>query len=99
MTFDELLSKKPDQWGLRGDPYLWAEMKSHLAGQRVPSRDSELYDAVSKAFEELTGQSMESREYIFVERFAHGGMSSGYVEPEFWRTRAQKFLRKARSET
>ena len=96
MTFDELLSKEPDQWGLRGDPYLWREMRDYLAGQSVPSRDVEVYEAVAAAFQALTGKSMESYGHVYVERFAHGGMSSGYVDPEFWRTDAQRFLRKIR---
>lgn len=97
MTFDELLSKEPDQWGLRGDPYLWREMRGYLAGQPVPSRDVEIYEAVAAAFEALTGKSMESIGHVYVERYAHGGMSSGHVDPEFWRTDVQRFLREIRS--
>ena len=96
MTFDELLSKEPEQWGLRGDPYLWREMRQYLSGQDVPSRDSDLYEVVAAAFEALTGKSIESRDNIYVDRFAHGGMSSGQVCPEFWRTDVQRFLRDIR---
>jgi hypothetical protein len=95
MTFDDLFSKEPEQWGLRGDPYLWREMRAHLANRQVPSRASEIYDVIAIAFEELTGCSLKSREPIFVDRFAYGGMSSGHVDPEFWRTCAQQFSRKA----
>ncbi len=96
MNFDKLFSYEPDSWGLRGDPFLWNEMKEHLKGISVPKRDSEIYEILSDAFQSLTGHSIESDEHFFLERFAHGGMSSGYIEPEFWRTRGFKFLCESR---
>jgi hypothetical protein len=32
----------------------------------------------------LTGTPPANQEMIFIERYAHGGMSSGYVDPKFW---------------
>ena len=39
-----------------------------------------------KLFYELTGYKITSKERIFVERYfdKQVGMSSGYVDPEFW---------------
>ncbi len=92
MTFRDLMAVEPTRWGLRGDPFLWREMREMLSEQAVPSREAEIREAVSVAFEALTGQSIEARHHFFVERFAHGGMSSGHVDPAFWRTRALEHL-------
>lgn len=92
MTFGELMAVEPTQWGLRGDPFLWREMREELSEQVVPSREAEIRESISLAFERLTGHSIEAEHHFFIERFAHGGMSSGHVDPSFWRTRALEHL-------
>lgn len=45
-----------------------------------------LIHQLHQAFLEIVGQPLTSSDdVIFVERFAHGGMSSGTVAPQFWR--------------
>lgn len=86
MKFEEVFAVDPGSWGLRGDPYLWEEMRVYFADEEIPSTQGEIFNKLSAAFERLTGASIHSREAVFMKRYEHGGMSSGHVSPEFWRT-------------
>lgn len=87
-TVGDLFSDKRHSWGLRGDPYLWDEMRLHFEKVPLPVDELSLIDQLNQAFFDLTGQPLSSLEVVCVERFAHGGMSSGKVSPEFWRNTA-----------
>ncbi|HEY0601812.1 MAG TPA: hypothetical protein VGD58_02820 [Herpetosiphonaceae bacterium] len=79
-----LFETGPRQWGLRGDPHLWREMQSRLAECDYPATEAALMSLLEQIYHELVGVPVTSPEPIFVERFSHGGMSSGYVSPKFW---------------
>jgi molybdenum cofactor cytidylyltransferase len=83
----ELFEKELAQWGLRGDPYLWREMRRYLSSTPLPGSASLLRLQLEQAFLVLTGKPMGSSGYFYVEKFAHGGMSSGGISPECWRER------------
>lgn len=85
MKFNELMRTRPAQWGLRGDPYLWDEIRQYLKNVEVPANNNELVQILELAFEELVGQSIEGLDDILVERYCYGGMSSGKVSTSFWR--------------
>lgn len=85
-NFSDIFSKTPAQWGLRGDPYLWEDMKRTLATVRLPSSAAKVRSGLEKAFLNLTGRPISTDEYFYVEKYAHGGMSSGGIAPDFWRT-------------
>jgi 8-oxo-dGTP pyrophosphatase MutT (NUDIX family) len=87
-----IFSEDPPQWGSRGDRYLWREMERYFADRSVPDTEEELVTEIEKAFQELTGFPITHTESIYIERFSHGGMSSGHVEPEFWRDEAIPLL-------
>ncbi|WP_420645801.1 hypothetical protein [Candidatus Leptofilum sp.] len=91
-TIADLFIEKPWQWGLRGDPYLWQEMADHFADTPLPVTPTHLELLLTQAFEALTGQPITDETHFFVERFAHGGMSSGLVSPSFWRETAVPLL-------
>jgi hypothetical protein len=91
-TIGDLLEHEPHQWGLRGDPYLWREMRIHFAETPIPQTADALLREIEKAFLLLTGRAISSTENFRVQRFAHGGMSSGLICPEFWRERALPLL-------
>lgn len=50
----------------------------------MPETADELVALIEATFESLTGHTISESEIFFIERFSHGGMSSGYVSPEFW---------------
>ena len=79
-----IFERKPRRWGLRGDPYLWDEMRERCAGESLDYDDCSLAGLVSEFFKEVTGQPLTFDTNAYVERFAHGGMSSGYVSGSFW---------------
>ena len=83
-TIGSLFEKSPHTWGLRGDPHLWDEMKSHFDGTPLPASTQELTALVEEIFASLTGHSLFESDPFFVERFSHGGMSSGHISPKFW---------------
>jgi hypothetical protein len=84
-TVASLFEKEPMHWGLRGDPYLWREMSAHFEQVPLPDSADELISLLETTFERLTTHSISEPEMFFMERFSHGGMSSGHISPDFWR--------------
>jgi hypothetical protein len=97
-TIGDLFEEEPHGWGLRGDPYLWEEMRAYFSLVPLPSQLSELEEQIEHAFLKLSGQPLSSDEFFRVERFAHGGMSSGGISPHFWRDYVLPLLRVRYSE-
>ncbi len=91
-TLADLFMPEPAQWGLRGDPHLWRAMRVYFAETPLPTQAAELAEKVEQAFWALSGQPLATAEKFYVEEFAHGGMSSGYIWPEFWREQALPLL-------
>ena len=85
LTMSQLFDREPDQWGLRGDPHLWKAMQEYFVDTLIPADSDTLRDCIADAFAKLTGQPLTTREDFHLERFAHGGMSSGHISPPFWR--------------
>lgn len=89
----DLFLDRPDQWGMRGDTYLWDEMAAALAHDPLPASDAALHVKLADVFRNLTGTALSDPwEMLKVERLAHGGMSSGCVYREFWLERAIPLL-------
>jgi molybdenum cofactor cytidylyltransferase len=87
-----LFHKKPPRWGLRGDPYLWEEMQASFEGVPIPKSKRLFEQNIADAFEKLAGRSIELEGVFVVDRFKHGGMSSGGIDPTFWLEKAVPFL-------
>jgi hypothetical protein len=93
-----IFRSEPMQWGLRGDPFLWRDMKRTLKAISFPATEADLIALLEKTFRELTGhelpnkKTIEEEDSIFVEAYSHGGMSSGHVSIEFWRNVAIPML-------
>lgn len=92
-TLDLLFAEEPRTWGLRGDPYLWRAMAVELGRTLWPDSLEHLDLVLAQAFERLTGRGLDAQEHFFVEAFAHGGMSSGGISPQFWREKGLPRLR------
>lgn len=84
--------REPAQWGLRGDPYLWREMRTQLDRTPLPRSEPEAERLLERTFKTLTGRTIETPEPFVVPKYAHGGMSSGQIDPQFWRTKALPLL-------
>ena len=88
----ELFQETPPQWGLRGDPFLWAEYKVKLKNVHMPSTIQEFKSLLMLTFKELTKQDVTPGKNFFVSRYSKGGMSSGMVCCNFWIERAFPIL-------
>jgi len=87
MTLLTVFHDEPSQWGLRGDPYLWREMKALLEHHPYPETEEDFLALIERTYQQITGSSLEdqsSQDAVFIERYDHGGMSSGCVSPQFW---------------
>ena len=88
-----LFQEEPWRWGFRGDPWLWREMRSRFEQVDCPATPDGLAALVEEAFAELTGFPISHPDPVYVERYSHGGMSSGHVAPAWWRETALPLLR------
>lgn len=84
-TFEALFTPAPERWGLRGDRFLWAELTDSLANQPLPNSVSVLLRTIGKKFRELTAHKLLNHGEFVIERYSHGGMSSGMVSMGHWR--------------
>lgn len=82
----EKLFQEPQQWGLRGDPFVWRELRQHFIESGLPETPSGFVSGLESRFKELVGVPLSTeQEFVFIQRYAHGGMSSGQVDPQWWR--------------
>ena len=86
-TVASLFEPEPKVWngGTRGDPHLWRELRAHFANTPLPADAGQLAAQVAAAFATLTGHGIAEPQQFFVQRLAHGGLTSGTVSPRFWR--------------
>jgi hypothetical protein len=80
----DVFDPAPDSWGLRGDLFLWMEMRQMLCHVPLPSQPEALEPIITSAYFTLTGETLDPRSKVRIPRFARGGMSSGLVSGEFW---------------
>jgi len=80
----QIFEDEPHRWGLRGDAYLWAELKDRLGDLPYPDTQEDLMTLLEQTYEQLTGRSIKAQGHVHVERYSHGGMSSGFIAAEFW---------------
>jgi hypothetical protein len=80
----DLFYPAPNRWGLRGDLFLWLEMRQALCHVGVPETSDDLVRILSAAFTSLTCEAMENAREFSVPRFSRGGMSGGWISSQFW---------------
>jgi len=70
-------------------------MKEHFSITPLPGASDQLPVQVAAAFKLLTGKPIEVKDGFHLEKYAQGGMSSGYITPDWWRDEAIPFLSRA----
>ena len=85
MKYSELFEPEPEKWGLRGDPYLWREMKEHFGDKELPENKGDLQHSLFKYCSDRCKISLNIAETVYVEDYDKGGMSSGLVDCKWWR--------------
>ncbi len=89
----DLFAPEPEQWGLRGDPWVWAAMRGRLDHREIPDTDEQVEQVLTDTFRELVnveltqGSLGKDEEQVYREQFSRGGMSSGLVHVVSWRDR------------
>jgi hypothetical protein len=81
-TIDRIFANS-QKWRLRGDPYLWQELKDRTA-KHFNRATMDFNQFIWDSFEELVGHAPIRGENYNVERYDEGGMSSGMVSSDFW---------------
>jgi hypothetical protein len=85
---DNFVSKyfdpEPIQWGLRGDPHLWRDMKQKTANTNIPTTGNGFEKLLHKLFKELTGEDPQKGKNIYVKKYETIGMSKGMISSDFW---------------
>lgn len=89
-----LFDREPDQYSLRGDAYLWRELRARFATTPLPSEWSDLRQVIAVAVEGMIGEPLADRECrswsdhdaaIYLPEFDPGhGMSAGGVHVPWW---------------
>lgn len=93
-TVGVLFDREPAQFSLRGDAYLWRELRAQFATTTLPSDWYELRQLITDAVGEILGDPLGSRESsgwyddtaaVYVPAFDPGhGMSAGAVHVPWW---------------
>jgi hypothetical protein len=77
---------EPEQWGLRGDPFLWKELQDHFLTEGLPATTGCFTTVLEHTIRKLTGETLATDDPVFIQRYDKGGMSSGHIAPDWWRT-------------
>jgi hypothetical protein len=85
-----LFQPPPEQWGVRGDVWVWWAMQERLEGVPVPDRDEDVARLLVDTFVALVGVDPYAPQEgdgttVFREEFSHGGMSGGMIHLPWWR--------------
>lgn len=80
----DLFERRPAQYGLRGDTYLWSELETELKETTLPESEFDLEKIILNTIQNLTSYDITERKRYFVEKYNHGGMSGGSLSAQFW---------------
>ena len=91
--WDQVFEKKPQQWGLRGDPYVWQSLQGEVES-KYPRDYDEAVEELHLCFREITGWDLRERgrPSVVMTQFKFGGMSSGACSLDVWRARLMPML-------
>jgi hypothetical protein len=74
----ELFLSPPDHWSSRGAPFFWAYVARQFTFDRLPMTE-DAFKAKYMTIVEMLDIPFGKDEYVYIKRFAAGGMSSGMV--------------------
>ncbi len=95
MKLSVIFEEKPKSWGFRGDPFFWDYLKELAENMDVISPD-ELEKWIKEEYFYLSGKELTDKylDFAVIKQFAHGGMSSGGVDNEWWTATGIPLLKK-----
>lgn len=62
-----IFTPEPDQWGLRGDPFLWHLLKERYQTVELPYPPKALREEILRIFANLTGELPEPGKHYYVD--------------------------------
>lgn len=74
----------PKRFGLCGEAWLWEDFRAHFLARPDIASEDYFISELNNTFKALTGVSITSKPFVFVERYSRGGVSSGMVDPWNW---------------
>jgi len=74
----ELFLSPPDSWGSRGAPFFWVYAARQFTEDKLPMNEADFTEKYKRIVEQF-GIPFGKDEYVYIEQFAAGGMSSGVV--------------------
>ncbi len=74
----ELFLSPPPSWGSRGAPFFWTYTARQFTEDKLPMREADFIAKYKRIVEQLH-IPFGKDEYVYIEPFAAGGMSSGMV--------------------
>lgn len=82
-----IFKNKPGQWGLRGDPYMWEELKNSFSGFNKNLNQTEFDEELENRFNRIIEQkgNRAIKEVVWFESFPQFGMSGGVISLKWWR--------------
>jgi hypothetical protein len=83
-TVSGIFNQAPSNWGLRGDPYFWDDLKQHFKDFSLPYSINSFVDELNRYFEKVTGERLTRGCQVNVPKYSHGGLSSGTVSGAYW---------------
>lgn len=83
-TIGDLLVLEKEGWGLRGDPWLWMELRKSTSRIPLPGTKKELTTLLRNLVLARTNTTMLDGDSVYIARFSRGGMSSGHISLRFW---------------
>lgn len=83
-SVSKIFKKRPDQWLLRGEPFLWDDLEQLYSQYTLPMSRERFEDILNSFLTNLLKEAEYKNGVIYVKRYAHGGMSSGCVNLIEW---------------
>ncbi|MGP5659413.1 hypothetical protein [Corynebacterium falsenii] len=97
-----LFDERPVQWGLRGDPYMWMDLRERFSTTPLPDSSDDFEKLVKETFyatiadeaiiRRLDTWDAKEEDSCWIRRFSHGGLSSGQISLDFWERKAFPML-------
>jgi hypothetical protein len=80
----DLFMQEPSPWGSRGDSFLWRAMREWFSESPLPAHEEAFIVLIQDAFLQLTGSAITETKTIYISRFSHNAVLSGYISCEWW---------------
>lgn len=98
MKASALFKKRPEKWGLRGDPYFWDYLETIFEKYECPMKPEDIETIIKSEYRNKSNEELTSESMPFVSEYVAGGMSSGKLCGEFWLDKAIPLIKKRNSE-